>query len=78
MQVYGYNLGVTRESINEQLRKKLRRCGKTRYRLSMETGISQSVLSRFAAGETELTIVNAEKLCTALGIELVLRTTKGK
>ena len=33
--------------ISEQLREAIRRSGKTRYRISLETGISESILSRF-------------------------------
>jgi hypothetical protein len=65
-------------SISEQLREKIQRCGKSRYRLSMESGVSQSVLSRFVARKSELTIANAEKLCAAVGTQLVLKTTKRK
>jgi hypothetical protein len=69
---------MARNSINEQLRNAVLECGKSRYRISLESGVSQAVLSRFVAGKTELTISNAEKLCTAIGTELVLKRKKRK
>jgi len=69
---------MARQSISAQLRDNIQKCGKTRYRLSLETGISQSVLSRFVSGKSELTIANAEKLCVAIGTELLIKTKKGK
>jgi hypothetical protein len=68
---------MAHKSINEQLREAIERCGKTRYRISIESGISQAVLSRFANRRTDLTIENAEKLCSAIGTELILRKIKG-
>lgn len=67
---------MSRKSINEQLRDAIELCGKSRYRISQESGVSQAVLSRFINGQTELTIANAEKLCQSIGVELLLRTRK--
>jgi transcriptional regulator with XRE-family HTH domain len=69
---------MSRKSINEQLREAIEGCGKSRYRISQESGVSQAVLSRFVNGQTELTIANAERLCQSVGVKLVLRTTKNK
>jgi transcriptional regulator with XRE-family HTH domain len=78
MQAQRHNCDMGKKSLSEQLRIEIQRCGKTRYRLSQETGVSQSVLSRFIAGKSELTIANAEKVCKAIGTEMILKTKKGK
>ena len=59
-------------SIAEQLRRAIERSGMTRYRIAQLSGISEAVLSRFANGETDLTMENADKLCAALGLRVVL------
>jgi transcriptional regulator with XRE-family HTH domain len=64
-------------AIAEQLRQAIEQSGKTRYRISLDSGISEAVLSRFVNGETDLTMENADKLCAALGLRVVLQA-KGK
>lgn len=60
--------------LSEQLRDAIERSGKTRYRISMETGIAQSVLSRFVNDPSVgLSMANVERLCESLGVELVVR-----
>ena len=46
--------------------------GQSRYALSRQSGIAQSVLSRFAAGG-RLELPNAERLADALDLELTVR-----
>lgn len=64
-------------SIADQLRQAIERSGMTRYRVSQLSGISEAVLSRFATGQTDLTLGNTDKLCAALGLQVVLKA-KGK
>jgi transcriptional regulator with XRE-family HTH domain len=63
---------ATNEPIAEQLRRAIERSGKTRYRISMESGISQAVLSRFVNRQRELSLANADALCEALGLRVML------
>jgi hypothetical protein len=63
--------------IADQLRQAIERSGKSRYRISLDSGISEAVLSRFANEETDLTLANTDKLCAALGLRVVLEV-KGK
>lgn len=69
-------------AILDDLRDALENCGRTRYRVSLESGINQSTLSRFARGHFLLTVETAERLADALGHEIKLtpkaRTRKGK
>lgn len=60
----------------DQLRNAIETCGKTRYRISKEAGIAESVLSRFMRGENVLTITNAERLADYFELEIVLRSKR--
>jgi transcriptional regulator with XRE-family HTH domain len=64
------------KSLNDQLRDAIERSDKTRYRISLESGISQAVLSRFVNGQSDLTVATAEKLCESIGVELILKAKK--
>ncbi len=56
-------------SLSESLRTALTNCGRSRYRVSIETGISQAALCRFAQGEP-MRGPNLDRLAEALGLEL--------
>ncbi|MEP0846411.1 MAG: helix-turn-helix transcriptional regulator [Phycisphaerae bacterium] len=60
------------------MRKAMETSGQSRYRISKETGIAESVLSRFMSGETALTVETAERLADYLGLEIVLRPKRGR
>ena len=62
-----------RRSISEQLRDAIEASGETRYRISQETGISQSMLSRFVSGERGLTSTAIDTLGEYLDLELTKR-----
>lgn len=55
------------------MRKAIEASGQSRYRISQETGIAESVLSRFMRGETGLTVETGERLADYLGLEIVVR-----
>ena len=69
---------ASKRSIGEQLRVAIRECGKTRYRISLETGISESILSRFVNRGAGLSLANVDKLCECIGVELVLKARSAK
>jgi len=58
--------------ILEQIREAIRASDKTRYRLSKETGIAQSQLSRLMTGQEGLSYENLEKLADALGLVIII------
>jgi len=64
--------------IFDELRQAIEMGPKSRYRLSQETGIEQSQLSRFIAGTRGLSVEAIEKLAPALGFELVLKKKSKK
>ena len=55
--------------ISEALREAIKHADCTRYRISQETGVDESVLSRFMSGGN-LTLKNADKVAEFLGLEL--------
>jgi transcriptional regulator with XRE-family HTH domain len=57
--------------ISDQLRAAIEAAGESRYEISKQTGINQSILSRFVRGETNLDGVNIDKLAAHLGLQLV-------
>jgi transcriptional regulator with XRE-family HTH domain len=57
--------------ISDQLRAAIEAAGESRYQISKQTGINQSILSRFVRGETKLDGVNIDKLAAYLALELV-------
>lgn len=66
------------KSISDQLRESIRQCGKTRYRISAETGISESILSRFVNRGAGLSLANIDILCECIGATLILKSTATK
>lgn len=61
---------MARKPVSDQLRDAVRKCGKTRYRISQETGIPQSTLSRFVNLGHGLTLDNVDLLCECIGVSL--------
>ena len=49
------------KAISDQVRDQVRGCGLTRYRIAQETGIAESVLSRFLGG-AGLSLGNLDRL----------------
>jgi transcriptional regulator with XRE-family HTH domain len=75
----GYKMN-NMSKICDELKQAIERDPRSRYRLSKDTGIEQSQLSRFMAGKRSLTVESIETLAKALGFELVMkkRTKKRK
>jgi hypothetical protein len=62
----------------DQLRRAILDSGLTRYRISQETGIAESVLSRFVHGERGLNSDSIDRLMDCLGLEIRPRRRKRK
>jgi hypothetical protein len=68
---------------SEQLRQAIERSDKTRYRISLETDIAQSILSRFVNQGAGLSMESVDRLVECLDLTLAHRkqaktTKKGK
>ena len=64
--------------IYESIREAIERSEKSRYRISQETGISQTQLSEFLHGRRGMSVENIELLIEALGLEVTIRRPKRK
>ena len=59
-----------KQQLSDQIREAVLRAGKTRYRIALETGISESLLSRFVRGKAGLSMESIDKLCELIGARL--------
>jgi plasmid maintenance system antidote protein VapI len=63
-------------SIAEVLKQTIITCGISRYKISVDTGIEQSALSRFVHDKRSIDLETAEKLCKYFGFELKRKEAK--
>ena len=61
-----------RTNLSDQIRRAVDDCGQTRYRISKETGIDQSTLSRFMSGERGLPMNTLDKLADDLDLNITV------
>ncbi len=59
-----------RQPFSDQLREAIERSGKSRYAISRETGIAQSILSRFVHGDAGLSLENVDRICESIGVRI--------
>lgn len=59
------------DAISGQLRWFLQHSGQSTYRLNRETGVDNSLISRFLRGERGISLTTADKLAKHLGLHLV-------
>ena len=64
--------------ILDDIRKAINSSGKSRYRISHDTGISEAQLSGLMSGTKGLSIEAAERLAAYLEIEFVARPKKSQ
>lgn len=62
--------------VYDDIRRAIDACGRTRHRLSQETGISESQLSQFVAGTKGLSVESLELLADCLGLEIIARPVR--
>ena len=62
----------------DTIRRAIEASGHTRYRISQDTGITQSQLSRLMSGERGLSVETIEVLADHLGLEIVVRPRRGR
>jgi hypothetical protein len=62
---------MAKQSVINELRQAVLRCGKSRYKICQETGILQSTLSRFVHGQSGLGLDGIDLLCECIGLRLV-------
>lgn len=62
---------MARLSFSDQIRRAVERAPLTRYRIAQESGIAESSLSRFVAGEQGLSVGNLDKLAEVLDLRVI-------
>ena len=67
-----------KQPFSEQLRRAVLDCGESRYRLSLELGVSESLLSRFVNGDIGLSLANIDKICERIGGRLIVDAPQNK
>ena len=65
-------MGKRRAKLSDQIRRAVDDCGRTRYRISKETAIDQSTLSRFMSGERGLPMNTLDKLADYLDLNITV------
>lgn len=65
--------------LSRQIRDAIDESGFTRYRISKETGLNQSALSKFYHGQRTLSMESVDKLAEFLGLRIVMdRPTRNR
>ena len=64
--------------LSDQLRDAIRNAGCSRYEICRQTGIDQSVLSKFMSGERGVSLTTVDMLCEFLKVDLTKRRDKRK
>lgn len=58
---------------SDQVRIIIKNCDKTRYQISKETGIDESLLSKFVRGKCNVSLNVLDKLAENIGFEITYR-----
>jgi transcriptional regulator with XRE-family HTH domain len=64
-----------RRKLSDQIRAAVKNSGMTRYRISADSGVQQSTLSRFLRGGG-MSLDTLDRLADLLGLEVVVRRAK--
>jgi UDP-N-acetylglucosamine 1-carboxyvinyltransferase len=60
------------KSFIAQIRDAIEASGVTRYALAEQTGLSESILSRFMSGKQNMSLATVDKIAEALGLEVIV------
>jgi len=62
--------------LSDQVRKAIKGCGLTRYAIAKESGVSEGMLSRFMAGQTDMTLRTLDRIARLIGVTLKVSRPK--
>lgn len=71
-------MATTRLSLSDQIRRAVKGCGMSQYRISKEIDLHKSVLSRFMAGRCGLSVETLDRLGDLLGLQVVASAKASK
>ena len=63
---------------SDELRRAIKTAPVSRYRIAVDTGVSQAVLSRFLKGQVGLSMETVDLLCEYLALKLVAEKKPNK
>jgi len=63
-------------TFSDQVRQAIEHCGLTRYAIAKQTGITEGALSRFMAGERDMTLRTLERIAPVIGVSLKVTPPK--
>lgn len=63
-------------SFMELIRRTIKADGRSLYRLAKDSGVNVAILQRVMAGERSMVLDTAERVCRAIGLDLV--SVKGR
>ena len=66
------------KSFSEQLRQAIQQDDRSRYRISLNTGIPQGQLSRFMHNKGGLSLRSIDRLCSCLELTIAVRKQKDR
>ncbi|HEV2293547.1 MAG TPA: helix-turn-helix transcriptional regulator [Tepidisphaeraceae bacterium] len=64
-------MATTRLSLSDQIRRAVRQCGMSQYRICQEIDLHKSVLSRFMAGHCGLSLETLDRLGSLLDLRVL-------
>ncbi len=76
VEAFRVDLEAKSMELGEQLREAVEASGRTAYSIAQEAGIRPEMLTRFLAGQRDLTLASAGKVAAALQLELRRRNAK--
>ena len=58
--------------MSDQVRRAIRNCGLTQYEIAKRTGMTQGALSRFMAGDRDMTLRTLDRIAVTIGVKLTV------
>ena len=64
--------------MSDQVRRAIKNCGLTQYAIAKQTGVTKGALSRFMAGERDMTLRLLGRIGPVIGVSLKVTRPKGR
>ena len=63
-------------TISDEIRRAIKNCGASRYRISKATGVSEGMLSRFISRETDMSLRTLNRIAPIIGVRVIVKRPK--
>ena len=67
---------ITMTTMSDQVREAIKASGLTRYEIAKQSGVTEGALSRFMAGERDMTLRTLERIASLIGVRLTVSRPK--